>query len=99
MDSICGFINTPNLQFCLSSIKTQVMQFKKDVLNSATQDSILKVHNKTQLTRINCAPKGQICDSLLSKNLKFTKLASNASLSSTKVFKCPQKKNDFIFTH
>ncbi|KAG5576853.1 hypothetical protein H5410_056987 [Solanum commersonii] len=32
-----------------------VWQFKKDVSNSATQDSIMNVHNKTQLThaRIN----------------------------------------------
>ena len=34
-----GLINTPNLNFCLSSSKTQVQQFKKDVSNSATKDS------------------------------------------------------------
>ncbi|KAG5605717.1 hypothetical protein H5410_027209 [Solanum commersonii] len=33
-----GLINTPNLNFCLSSSKTQVQQFKKDVSNSATLD-------------------------------------------------------------
>ena len=91
MSPICGLINTPNLNFCLSSSKTQVQQFKKDVSNSATQDSIMNAHNKTQLThaRINCALKDSSCDSPLSKTLKFTILASNASSSSTKVLKCP----------
>ncbi len=101
MSPICGLINTPNLNFCLSSSKTQVQQFKKDVSNSATQDSIMNAHNKTQLThaRINCALKDSSCDSPLPKNLKFTILASNASSSSTKVLKCPHTKNDSIFTH
>ena len=101
MSPICGLINTPNLNFCLSSSKTQVQQLKKDVSNSATQDLIMNAPNKTQLTyeRINCAPKGSSCDSPLPKILKFTMLASNASSSSTKVFKCPHTKNDSIFTH
>ena len=101
MSSICGLINTPNLKFCLSSSKTQVQQFKNDVSNSATQDSIMNVHNKTQLThtRINCILKDSSCDTPLSKILKLTILASNASSSLTKVFKCPHTKNDFIFTH
>ena len=100
MSPICGLINTPNLNFCLSSSKTQVQQFKKDVSNSATQDSIMNAHNKTQLThaRINCALKDSSCDSPLSKILKFTILASNASSSSTKVLKCPHNKDDSIFT-
>ncbi|KAG5571480.1 hypothetical protein H5410_061246 [Solanum commersonii] len=39
----------------LSLNKTQVQQFKNDVSNSSTQNSIMNVHNKTQLIheRIN----------------------------------------------
>ena len=101
MSPICGLINTPNLNFCLSSSKTQVQQFKKDVSNSATQDSIMNVHNKTQLTHasFNCALKDSSCDTPLPKILKLTILASNASSSSTKVLKCPHKKDDSRFTH
>ncbi|KAG5615089.1 hypothetical protein H5410_014913, partial [Solanum commersonii] len=78
-----------------------VQQFKKDVSNSATQNSIMNVQKKTQLThaRINCVLKYSSCDSQLSKILKFTILASNASSSLTKVLKCPHTKNDSIFTH
>ncbi|KAG5610348.1 hypothetical protein H5410_021629 [Solanum commersonii] len=81
--------------------KTQVQQFKKDVSSSATQDSIMDAHNKTQFTyaKIHCALKDSSCDSPLSKNLMFTILGSNASSSSTIVFKCPHTKNDSIFTH
>ncbi|KAG5598871.1 hypothetical protein H5410_030241 [Solanum commersonii] len=73
-----GLINTPNLNFCLSSSKTQVRQFKKDVLNSATQDLIMNTH-KTQFThaKIKCALKVSSCDTPLSKNLKLTVHASN----------------------
>lgn len=39
------------------------------------------------------------CDSLLSKNLKLTILSSNASSSTTKVFKFPHMKDDSIRTH
>ncbi|KAG5631639.1 hypothetical protein H5410_003356 [Solanum commersonii] len=90
MSPNCGFINTPNLNYCLSSSKTQVRQFKKDVSNSATHDSIMNANIRLNLL---------ICDTLLSKNLKLTILASNASSSSTKVFKCPHTKNDSILTH
>uniref|UniRef100_M1DKN9 Uncharacterized protein n=1 Tax=Solanum tuberosum TaxID=4113 RepID=M1DKN9_SOLTU len=47
----------------------------------------MNAHNKAQLTHemINCALKGSNCDSPLSKMLKFTILASNASSSSTKL--------------
>ena len=63
MSSNLGFINTPNLNFCLSSSKTQVQQFKKDVSNGATKDSIMNAHNKNQLTyaSINCAIKDSSC--------------------------------------
>ena len=47
MNPICALINTPNLNFYLSSSKTQVQQFKKDISNSATQDSIMNAHKKT----------------------------------------------------
>ncbi|KAG5577143.1 hypothetical protein H5410_057277, partial [Solanum commersonii] len=71
-----------------------IQQFKKDVSNSVAQESIMNAHNKTQLTqaRINCALKGSSCASPLSKILKFTMFASNASSSSTKVLKCPHTK-------
>ena len=61
----------------------------------------MNAHNKTHFTyaKINCALKDSSCDSPLSKMLKFTILASNASSSSTKVFKWPHTKNDSIFTH
>ena len=102
MSQNLGLINTPNLNFFLSSSETQVQQFKKDVSKSATKDSIMNAHNKTQLThaRINFALKDSSCDSTLSMILKFTILASNASSSSTKVLKClHNKKIDSIFTH
>ncbi|KAG5572628.1 hypothetical protein H5410_062394, partial [Solanum commersonii] len=88
-----GLINTPNLNFCLSSSKTQVQQLKKDVSNSTTQDSIINEHKKTQFThaRINCTLKDSSCDSPLPKILKLTILASNASSSSTKVVKPSHK--------
>ena len=72
-----GLINTPNLKFGLSSSNTKVQLFKKDVSNSATQDSIVNAHNKSQLTlaRINCALKGSSCDTPLSKIFKLTILA------------------------
>ncbi|KAG5595673.1 hypothetical protein H5410_036905, partial [Solanum commersonii] len=74
---------------------------KKEVSNSATQGSIMNAHNKTQISyaKIKCALKDSSCDSPISKNLVLTILASNASSSSTKVFKCPHTRNDFIFTH
>ena len=61
----------------------------------------MNAHKKTQLTnaRINCALKDSSCDSPLSKTLKLTILASNASSSSTKVLEFPHAKNDSIFTH
>ena len=73
MSPICGLINTPNLNFCLSTSKTQVPQFKKDVSN-ATQDLTMNGNKKTQLNhaRINCALKDSSCDSSLPKNFKLT---------------------------
>ncbi|KAG5585236.1 hypothetical protein H5410_045670, partial [Solanum commersonii] len=69
MSLICGLINTPNLNVCLSSSKTQVQQFKLNVSNSATQDSIMNAHNKTQFTYvgINCVLKDSSCDTPLPK--------------------------------
>ncbi|KAG5606310.1 hypothetical protein H5410_027802 [Solanum commersonii] len=67
----------------------------------ATQDSIINVHNKDQITpkRINYILKDSSCDTPLPHILKLTILASNASSSSTNVFKCPHTKNDSILAH
>ena len=56
--------------------------------------------NKSQLTyaMINYALKDSNCDSPLSKMLKFTILAWNASSSSKKLLKCPHNKGDSMFT-
>ncbi|KAG5632068.1 hypothetical protein H5410_003785 [Solanum commersonii] len=64
---------------------------QKDVSKSAIQDSIMNIHNKTQTTyaKINCALKDSSCDLPISTILMLTILASNASSSSTIVFKCP----------
>ncbi|KAG5599704.1 hypothetical protein H5410_031074, partial [Solanum commersonii] len=80
--------------------QTQVQSLKKGVSNSATEESIMNAHNKTQFTyaKNKCALKDSICDSPISKNLMPTILASNASSSLTKVFKCPHTRNDSIFT-
>ena len=88
--------STPQLKFLLVLKQTQVQPFKKGVSNSATEDSIMNAHNKTQFTyaKIKCALKDSSCDSPISKNLTLTILASNASSSSTIVFKCPHTKND-----
>ncbi|KAG5615087.1 hypothetical protein H5410_014911 [Solanum commersonii] len=96
-----GFINTLNLNFWLSSSKTQVQQFKKYVSNSATQDSIMNAHKKAHFTytSIKCALKVSNSNSPLSKNLKLKILASNASPSLTKEIKCPHRKKDSIYTH
>ncbi|KAG5595503.1 hypothetical protein H5410_036735 [Solanum commersonii] len=61
----------------------------------------MNAHNKTQFTyaKIKCALKDSSCDSPISKNLMLTIVASNASPSSTKVFKCPHTRNESIFTH
>ncbi|KAG5631098.1 hypothetical protein H5410_002815 [Solanum commersonii] len=66
-----------------------------------TQDSIMNVHNKAQITpaRISFTLKDSRCDTPLSKILKLTILASNASSSSKKEIKFPHTKNESIFTH
>lgn len=88
MSLISGLINTLNSNFCLSSSITQFQQFKKDVLNSATQDAIINVHNMTQFTygKINCVPKDLSCETQLPNILRLALLVSNASSSSTKSF-------------
>ena len=43
-------INTPNFNFCLSSSKTQVHQFKKDIPKSSIQYSIMTAKKKNQLS-------------------------------------------------
>ncbi|KAG5631984.1 hypothetical protein H5410_003701 [Solanum commersonii] len=61
---------------------------------------IMNAHNKIQFSyaRIKCALKDSSCDSPISKNFMLTILVSNASSSSTIVFKCPHRKDDCIFT-
>ncbi|KAG5590285.1 hypothetical protein H5410_040799 [Solanum commersonii] len=63
------------------------------------QDSVINIHNKTQTTyaKINCALKDSSCDSPITMIRMLTILASNASSSTTIVFKCPHTKNDFVF--
>ena len=57
-----GLINTPNLNFCLSSSKTRVRQFKQDILNNATQDSMMNAHTRLNLLmrRSNVHSKFQV---------------------------------------
>ncbi|KAG5590882.1 hypothetical protein H5410_041396, partial [Solanum commersonii] len=82
---LCSSIQIPKNQGFTSVIGTKY--FKKDVSNSATQNSIMNGHNKTQLThaKINCALKDSSCDLPLLKNFKLTILASNTSSSLTKL--------------
>ena len=77
-------INTPNFNFCLSSSKTQVHQFKKDIPKSSIQYSIMTA-KKNQLShaRIKYALKDSSFDTPLSKIFERTILDSNASSSST----------------
>ncbi|KAG5580773.1 hypothetical protein H5410_051400 [Solanum commersonii] len=65
--------------------ETQVQPFKNDVSNSATQDSIMNIHNKIQITyaKINCALKDSGCDIPLSEILMLAILATCASSGST----------------
>ncbi|KAG5599399.1 hypothetical protein H5410_030769, partial [Solanum commersonii] len=70
----------------LGGIQTQVHSFKKGVSNSATQDSIMNIHNKIQITyaNINYALKYSNCDTPLLDILMLAILATCASSSSTK---------------
>lgn len=72
-----GLINHLNLNFYFSSSKTQVQLFKMDVSNSASQESIMNAHKKSQLThaKINFALRDSSFNSQLSKYFKFTILA------------------------
>ncbi|KAG5580519.1 hypothetical protein H5410_051146, partial [Solanum commersonii] len=89
----------PFCSFCqVVSIKLKFGSSKRDVSNSATQDSIMKHKIQFNHAKIKCALKVSSFVTPLSKNLKLTILLSNASSSSTKVFKCPHAKNDSIFT-
>ncbi|KAG5590699.1 hypothetical protein H5410_041213, partial [Solanum commersonii] len=76
----------PQLKLLLVLKQTQVQLFKKSVSNSATQDSIMSAHNKTQFTyaRINCVLKDSSCDTPLQKILMLAIPATCASSSSTK---------------
>ncbi|KAG5572021.1 hypothetical protein H5410_061787 [Solanum commersonii] len=71
-----------------------LFSFKKGVSNSATQDSNMNAHNKTQFTyaRINCVLKDSSCDTPLPKILMLAILATCASLSLTKSISMPAHK-------
>ncbi|KAG5571734.1 hypothetical protein H5410_061500, partial [Solanum commersonii] len=87
----CRANQHPYLNFCLSSSKTQVKQFKKDPSNSAIEDSIINAHNKTPLSHamINYALKDSNCDSPLSKMVKFKlNKESHTTLTLTKTNIC-----------
>ncbi|KAG5631071.1 hypothetical protein H5410_002788 [Solanum commersonii] len=66
---------------------------------SVTQDSIMNAYKKTQFNyaRINGVLIDLCCDSSILTNFMLAILASNASSSSTIVFKSPHTKNDSIF--
>ncbi|KAG5594570.1 hypothetical protein H5410_035802 [Solanum commersonii] len=69
-----------------ASVSSFYLPFKKGVSNSATQDSIMNIHNKIQITyaKINCALKDSSCDTLLLEILMLAILATCATSSSTK---------------
>ncbi|KAG5595519.1 hypothetical protein H5410_036751 [Solanum commersonii] len=73
--------------FCsfLRLSQTQVQSFKKGILNSATQDSIMNIHNKIQITyaKINCVLKYSSCDTPLLAILMLAILATCVSSSLT----------------
>ncbi|KAG5631835.1 hypothetical protein H5410_003552 [Solanum commersonii] len=76
--SFCKVVSM--FSFKLQIPETYISAAQKDVLNSATQDSIMNAHNKIRFTyAIKCVLKDSSCDSPISKNLMLTILASNAS--------------------
>ena len=95
----CELIKTTNLNFCLFSSKTPVQQFKKDVSNSATKDSIMNAHNKTQLTHARSIVHSNT-EVVTHHYQRFSSSRScfNPSSSSAKVIKCPEIKNEYILT-
>ncbi|KAG5585756.1 hypothetical protein H5410_046190, partial [Solanum commersonii] len=64
-------------RLCL--LKQRVECFPSGILQDATQDSIMNIHNKTQITheKINCVLKDSSCDTPLLKILMITILATN----------------------
>ncbi|KAG5580567.1 hypothetical protein H5410_051194 [Solanum commersonii] len=82
-------------------LKLNFSSSERDVSNSATEDSIMNIHNKTQINhaKINCILKDSSSDTPLPKIHMLAILATYASSSSTKVSKCSHTKNNSIFTH
>ncbi|KAG5615024.1 hypothetical protein H5410_014848, partial [Solanum commersonii] len=76
--------------------------FKKGA-NSATQDYIMNIHNKIQITyaQINCVLKDSSCDIPLPEILVLAILATCESLSSTKnaTFTLKKRNTMHVFTH
>ncbi|KAG5632264.1 hypothetical protein H5410_003981 [Solanum commersonii] len=93
--------STPQLKLFLVLKYNSSSAVQKGCLKKSYKRLNHKCTHKTQFAhaKIKCALKVSSCVTTLSKNLKLTILASNASSSSTKVFKCPHTKNDSIFTH
>ena len=91
----------PQLKLLLVLEQTQVQPFKKGVSNSATQDSIMNIQNKIQITYalINCILKDLSCDTPLPDILVLAILLLLQVQARQKVSKCPHMKNDSIFTH
>ncbi|KAG5610342.1 hypothetical protein H5410_021623 [Solanum commersonii] len=90
MSPICGLINTPNLNFCLSSSKLKFSRSERvfrAVLHK-TQSWMHTTRLNLLMQESNVHFKDSNCDSPISTNLMLTILASNASSSSTIVSKC-----------
>ena len=70
-------------------------------LKSATHDSLVNVHDKTQFTyeRMNFVLKESICDTLFPKILNLAVIFSNGSSNLTRTFEFHHKNDDSIFTH
>ncbi|KAG5610694.1 hypothetical protein H5410_021975 [Solanum commersonii] len=82
--SVSSFFLASLFRFAPKSNLSPTVQ--QGVSNSATQDSMLNAHNKTQFTyaRINCVLKDLSCDTPLPKILMLAIIATCASSSLTK---------------
>ncbi|KAG5590284.1 hypothetical protein H5410_040798 [Solanum commersonii] len=97
--------STQRFALWCSSSPTLKQKAKYDPLATRQVDSAILRPSflllyKTQFTyaKIKCALKDSSCDSPISTNLMLTILGSNASSSSTIVFRRPHTKNEYIFT-
>ena len=81
--------------------QNRCLAVQQGCLKSATHDSLVNVHDKTQFTyeRMNFVLKESICDTLFPKILKLAVIFSNGSSNLTRTFEFPHKNDDSIFTH